>query len=339
MGEAILRRICRDAGMPDLLEVLADRIPPTDLQTVLLETARRRAGARSPADLLGHYGRDRTTMPGTADARLLARLVVAALEAAPAYTAVNIAPVEPLGLNVALGGIDQNNVLATVRATEVVSDPTSALALEAAVRRRAGTEVVRLCACHRVLRMQPFDAPGAQQHFLLHALVTAERSRPGHTAELRALREHVEAYLRLIAAAREMGTRVEDVCVRISDTRVHALLREWGVAPRADVDDVRDAVGRDDARRLGRRLQLLEGAAEALAPLRGQFPESRIVVDLTRSHAVAYYAGLQLQIDATVAGAEVNLADGGSVDWGARLMSDRSERAFTSGLGLERLVH
>jgi hypothetical protein len=64
MDEAILRRICRDAGMPDLLEVLADRIPPTDLQTVLLETARRRASARSPAELIGHYGRDRTTRPG-----------------------------------------------------------------------------------------------------------------------------------------------------------------------------------------------------------------------------------------------------------------------------------
>jgi hypothetical protein len=252
---------------------------------------------------------------------------------------VDIAPVEPLGLNVALGGIDQNNVHATVRSTEVISDPTSALALEAAVRRRAGTEVVKLCACHRVLRLQPFDTPGAHQHFLLHALVTAERAGPGHASQLRAVREHVEAYLRVVVAAREMGTQVERIDVRISDTRVHELLREWGAAPRADVEHPRDAVGRDEARRLGRRLQLLEGAAEALAPLRREFPDSRMLVDLTRTSAVTYYAGLQLQIDAMVEGAGVNLAVGGSVDWGARLMSDRSEHLFTSGLGLERLAH
>ncbi len=201
------------------------------------------------------------------------------------------------------------------------------------MRRRAGTEVVRLCACHRVLRLQPFDAPGAHQHFLLHALVTAGRSRPGHAAELGALREHVEAYLWLIAAARAMGSRVEDVCVRLSDTHVHALLREWGAAPQADVEHPRDAVGRDDARRLGRRLQLLEGAVEALAPLRSAFPWSRVVVDLTRSHAVAYYAGLQLQIDASVAGSEMSLADGGSVDWGTRLMSDRRSACSRAASG------
>jgi hypothetical protein len=85
-------------------------------------------------------------------------------------------------------------------------------------------------------------------------------------------------------------------------------------------------------------LQRLEGAVEALAPLRGEFPESRILVDLTRWHAVEYYSGLQLQIDATVDGVVQNLADGGSVDWAARVLSDRSERLFTSGLGLERLA-
>ena len=32
------------------------------------------------------------------------------------------------------------------------------------------------------------------------------------------------------------------------------------------------------------------------------------------------------------------MADGGSTDWTQRLLSDRAERLFTSGIGLERLI-
>jgi hypothetical protein len=47
MDDPILRR--RQAGVPDLVEALSDRIPPTDLQTVLLEVARRRPPGGRPA--------------------------------------------------------------------------------------------------------------------------------------------------------------------------------------------------------------------------------------------------------------------------------------------------
>jgi len=63
-----------------------------------------------------------------------------------------------------------------------------------------------------------------------------------------------------------------------------------------------------------------------------------LLVDLTRTHAVGYYDGLQLDIDGTTDGEPLDLADGGSVDWAARLLSDRREHLFTSGLGLERLL-
>src|SRR5256885_1737366 len=79
----------------------------------------------------------------------------------------------PLALNGVLGDIDQHNVLATVRGSEVQADPTTALTLEAALRRRGDDPAVRLCTCHRVLRLQRFDAPDAWQHFRLFALVTA----------------------------------------------------------------------------------------------------------------------------------------------------------------------
>jgi hypothetical protein len=328
--------VCRDVGVPDLLERLAARASPSDLQALLLELARLRAASRKPADLLAQHARDRTVAAGRADARALGRVVVAAFDAVPGYEAVELAPVEPVGSNSVLAGIDQNNVLATVRATEVVADPTVAFALHAAQRRRDGGEVVRMCAAHRVLRQQAFEPP-ALQHFMLFAIVTGARSRSDHRSEVEAMAEHVGAHLAIVAAARELGASVERTTVRISDSAVHAAAVASGAAVTPDVSSPRDALPPGLARRLGRRLRRLEAATEALTPIAAAF-NSRLLVDLTRTDGVGYYDGLQLRIDATLSEEEVELADGGSVDWAARLLSDRRETLFTSGLGLERLL-
>ena len=88
-----------------------------------------------------------------------------------------MSPVTPLGTCAAVGAADQNRVLSTVRSSEVVSDLTNVLALEAA----AGVVVVRTpstsAACYRALRNQRFDAPEAAAHFELFTLVSAPGTR------------------------------------------------------------------------------------------------------------------------------------------------------------------
>lgn len=336
MESPVIRRVCRDVGVPDLLERLSQRASPSDLHALLLELARLRAASRKPADLLAQYARDRTVGAGRVDARALGRLIVSAFEAAPDYEALELAPVEPAGSNSVLAGVDQNNVLATVRATEVVADPTVALALEAAARRRGGSRVTRMCAAHRVLRQQAFEPP-ALQHFVIFALVTRARSRSDHRAEVDAMAEHVRAHLAIVAAAREVGAAVGHTTVRISDSAVHTAAIRAGAVVAADVSSPRDALPADLARRLGRGLRRLEAATEALTPIAAGF-DSRLLVDLTRTDGVGYYDGLQLRIDATSSEEEREVADGGSVDWAARLLSDRRETLFTSGIGLERLL-
>jgi hypothetical protein len=336
MENRVIRRVCSDAGVPDLLERLSTRVSPSDLTPLLLELARARAAVRKPSDVLAQYARDRTVQAGRTSARALARLVVAAFDAVPDYEAVEIAPVEPMGANSVLAGIDQNLVLATVRATEVVADPTVALALRGAWRRREAIGVVRMCAAHRVLRQQPFEPPAAQ-HFLIFALVTGARSRSDHRTEVDAVGEHVRAHLAIVAAARDLGGPVDQPVVRISDTAVHLAATRDGVAIPADAASPADAVPAVFARRLGRRLRRLEAATEALTPIVAAFG-GRLLVDLTRTDGFGYYDGLQVRIDAAWNGELREVADGGSVDWAARLLSDRREQLFTSGIGLERLL-
>ena len=50
-----LQRIEREAGVPGLVDVLTERLAPTDLQSLLLEVYRRLAQRRQPAVVLADY--------------------------------------------------------------------------------------------------------------------------------------------------------------------------------------------------------------------------------------------------------------------------------------------
>ena len=200
-----LQRIEREAGVPGLAEALST-MAPTDLKSLLLHVFERQAARRDPAGLLAQYERDGTVSAAPSNHAVDA----AALRAAEGFEPVEPAPVAPLGLNAVLGRIHQNNVLSTIRNTEVLADPTASLALEAAVRRRRGEAPVRLCALGRILRLQPIpDLPGYTPHFRLFALVSAGRAQPSHGFERTALAEHFAVYRRLLDDLGVTGYRCE----------------------------------------------------------------------------------------------------------------------------------
>jgi hypothetical protein len=175
VDERILRRIDRAAGVADLAGAL-QRLAPTDLQSLLLEVHRRRAAQLAPKDVLRQYEESRFVAPaGTAPARLLELERRALSLLPPGYEALELAPVAPLGTAAVLGGVSQDWAVATSRNTEVVSDSTNVLALEAASRRRRDRSApVKLAASHRLLRGQDYGGAAAQ-HFRLLGLVAAGR--------------------------------------------------------------------------------------------------------------------------------------------------------------------
>jgi hypothetical protein len=292
------RRIEREAGVA--VEALA-ALAPSELRSLLLEVTRAHA-QRSPADVLAQYERDRTVLPEPTDARTLHALRGRALDAAADFEALELAPVAPLATNAALGGIDQNNVLSTTRNSEVLADPTSALALECAVRRRRGGPTVRLCALQRVIRMQAIeDKPGLTPHFLLLALVSAGRGPSFARDELVA---HVRVYQRLLPEGR----------VEFAHTR---LTPADGPIVKAMQDGPSELVDTPPADAPG----ILHELAEAL-------PEARF--DLLRRQGLGYYDGPMLRFSA----GGYALADGGLVDWTQRMLSNRKERLLISGFGL-----
>lgn len=198
-----LGRVQQRLGGDGVLEALT-ALPGADLTTLQLELARRRAAALSPADVLAQYRRDRFTGPSPVSFRALRRVEDALLDAVAAQPdpaeVVTLAPLAPLGTHSVLATVDQNKVVATARGTDVAADPTNALALEAAVRRRAAArrDVVRLAAVQRVVRAQFVDVPGMFAHFTLFAQVTAGRDGGGRGFERAALAEQLAVVTRAL---------------------------------------------------------------------------------------------------------------------------------------------
>ena len=353
--EPILRRLAVALGGTPVVETL-ERLSARDLKSLLLHLLGRRMNGATPQSVLRDHERLPLTSWPKVDARRLRAVEQHALEAAVAFEAIALPPVVPLGATHALGGVSADHVLATIRGVEVLADPIVAFALEAARRRRDAAarpdQALRFCASARVVRMQPLEHPGLFPHFTLFALATATRRSEAEEATFAALREHIAVHLELLGRVRRSGFPLRDVELDLSDTRVTAeQLAKAGIVPETARGAVRahDFGGSEEwlarhgatLRRgrglaLGPRADLLE--REILAPIAHAFPDVRVAFDPGRLEGLGYYDGPCLKVSARVGDRSWPIADGGVLDWTAKLLGDDKEVFVTSGMGLERLV-
>lgn len=248
------------------------------------------------------WRQDKYVTPSASDPRRVWRIEARLWELLPTeFTGVELSPVTPLGSCAALGPVSQNRVISTVRGSEVVSDPTNVLALEAAWRRReaaASAGPVHLACCQTVLRGQPFGEPGFFQHFRLFALVTSARDRGSAATEAGMLVAHLRFWVAALGA--------------ITDGRDATLTYSvFGFPPLAE--RIKDTV------------------LPAIEPLPGNVT---VTEHPDRQHGRGYYqrGAIQLYVDG------VDVGDGGFTDWTAQLNNDAKERCFTSCLSTERLA-
>jgi hypothetical protein len=284
------------AAEVDPRRALGEGLSPTDLQSLLLSVALKRASRVTPAGVMRRWREDRFVRPSTHDPRCLSRVEARLWDLLPpTFDGVDLSPVAPLGTCSAVATVDQNRIVSTIRNSEVVSDPTNALAVEAAVRRTDAARV-DLAACHRVLRAQVFSGRGHSAHFRLFALVSTTRDQGSGRAEAAMLVDHLRFW------ARVLGEFVEQPWISLTAFGPSA------AAERLD-DTVRPALAGIELRD-----------------------------DPTRTHGAGYYAGIAIGLRALDGAAEVDLGDGGTTDWTARLRSDAKERCVISCIATERLA-
>jgi hypothetical protein len=178
---------------------------------------------------------DRFVQPSTSDPRELAKTQAMLWERLPErFKGVELSPVTPLGTCSAVATVNQNKVVSTVRGTEVASDPTNELALEAAVRRRAGQARVDLAACQRVVRAQVVDGPGLFAHFQLFALVSSARDTGSGRVEAEMLLDHLSFWADVLGERARLTFTTHAPSVvreRIEDTVRPALKVDFAEEP------------------------------------------------------------------------------------------------------------
>jgi len=137
MDKRILERIIKKSGCNELFDILAKKLSPTDLQSLLLEVYRARTKEHAGSAVFEQYKQNRFVKPAAVDPQKILEFDQMAFGLLPkGFEALELSPVNPLGSCSAAGFVDQNNVLTTIRNTEVCADSTNAMALECALRRQ-----------------------------------------------------------------------------------------------------------------------------------------------------------------------------------------------------------
>jgi hypothetical protein len=278
------------------IAALFEKLPASEVWSLLLEVMDRRAQQRTPADLTRQWQRDAFTRPASVDQRTLNALDHHLLAAAAAFEALELSPLAPLGSCSAIGLASQNKIVSALRGTEVVADPTNVFALECARRLREDpNRIVRLATCHRCVRGQEVPkGPGFAQHFRIFCLATAGRERQDHGFLVDSLAEHIATHLHALDRLEQHGYTFPNRRVRILATTERAPL----------VDRIAATVQR--------------------------IPVERRPLD----HP--YYGGLRFMIHAGSAGGDdIALIDGGAFDWVARLASNHRLVFVASGMGAQ----
>jgi len=199
-----------------------------------------------------------------------------------------------------MAGVSQNRVVSTMRGTEVVSDATNVLALEAARRRKQEpSRAVHLAAGHRLLRAQHFGSEQSSAHFRLISLVSSARDEGSGVTEARLMSAHIEAWHGVLT----------ELLPPTSVSFGYTVFREGATAER-----VRD--------------QVLPTLTASGVDLR----------EVGHRSGADYYGDLALAVNVVDGPTYVELGDGGLTAWTSRLMSDAKERCFISCLATERLA-
>jgi hypothetical protein len=303
----ILASILKRLGQPNLPELLASEMSGTELNTLLLEVFARQTSNMSPGDLLSLYRKNRLVKP--ADLPVIAmremELDYLRLLNKHGFEPIELSPVSSLGSCAVVGVTHQHKVLSALRGTEVLADATNALALHIAHLKKekiwqpSPGDRRHFCVIQRHVRTQAITGTGFTPHFKIAALVTPGYDTGNYAFECSVFCEHIKA-------VRELYLDYH----RVSAIRVRLLCRNGYPNATAFALRVKQAV-----------LEIL--------------PSQEIEIIEHPPRENAYYQGVQYKIDIDHEGRTWEIGDGGFVDWTQRLLENRKERMFTTGLGFE----
>jgi hypothetical protein len=306
MANPTISAIQKKLNDPELLTKLTNRLSSSELNSLLLEVMRLKAETATPSTLMHEYTNNRFVRPSAVDALAFNQIEGKLLEISKkgCFLPLECSPLAPLGNCSALALVNQNKVVSALRGTEVVADITNLMALEATTRRKTSgfdSTMIDLCTVHRHVRAQALpDIKGFTAHFKIFCALTAGKDMGSLEFEKQSLSKHLMLY-KTIAEALELSGI--SVVVKILDEPGHESL----------VNTMQAYL-----------TEKLQGVNMSFTTV----PEAE--------HQ--YYQRLRFSVNIAHKGKELNIGDGGFLDWTQKLASNQKERLLASGLGLELVL-
>jgi hypothetical protein len=322
MKDPIIEKIAAKTGIPHIVDLLASRLSGSELNSLLLEVFEKRRKYVTPALLLQQYQLNRFVQPAETDMiELLTReLTTLQFLKEHRFQPLELSPAAQWGSCSVVGTVDQKKIISATRNTEIVADATNSLALHIAHIRKSGlamppanaaqssgnaapqhaADVLRFCTVHRHIRTPTISVKGFTPHFKIGCVVSAGRDTGSFRFESLYLQEHIET----------LGGLFRDV---YGIDRIRFKLQKRGGYP-------------DDDLLMARVMAHLAESITGWTIIREDPPGTN-----------NYYKGIQFKMIIEVNGREIEIADGGFVDWTQQLLGNHKERMLISGFGLDLL--
>lgn len=355
-------RYRNNQGIQDLC-VQIDDLSCRDLLNVVTAVSKVRADGLTPRDVIkGSHFHTASSL----DQRDLHHVDSILFDAFSSVPFVELSPVQPFGLNTAIAGLGEDNILASLRRSEVNADISTALFRECMLRNSELRQPhVRLASNARITRAQSFD-PETKflPHFKMFGQVTVgregtvfEETVAGH------LLTHLLSEARFLEAFRDVpDTTMTKVTMTLGDVRLLQILDVNGkidaASTRKHTADPQyslfDVFGIDAPSRLpldsdDLTVVLDELGAHSITDdlklfrekIHEQHPDlvSSTEFNLGRIAGGGYYKGLCYSMSATSEdGLTLPLVDGGYTDWAKKYTNNKRALSVSSGIGTELLA-
>lgn len=306
MANPVVDSLLKKLNDPTLLEKLTSTLSNSELNSLLMEAMRVKAEQNTPADLMQAYAKNRFVEPSSLDAlsfnEVEGKLLKLGRDAD--FKPMEFSPLAPLGSCSALALVNQNKVVSGLRGTEVVADITNVMALEAATQRVANafdSNQIHFCTVHRHVRAQTLPpAKGFTAHFKIFCALSSGKDTGSFEFEKQALAKHLLLYWDILNT---LGLKGASIILKVLDEPGHETLA-----------------------------QSIQTFVETNLK---QLNLSLITVPKDEHN---YYQRLRFSINIMHKGNEINIGDGGFLDWTQLLTNNKKERTMASGLGLELML-
>ena len=308
MAEKIGSKIGNRTGNKDLIEILADQLSGSELNSILLEVFDRRRSKLTAPELLKQYASNRFVQPAETNyIRLLEKSIeTLKIFSAHRFTPLHLSPLSSLGSCSVLAPVGQDKVVTALRNCEILSDATNAIALYISLLKKKKDNVslspdehIKYSSVQRHVRAQPVSEKGFSSHFSIGCLVSSGTDTGSYTFEKKAIAEHFAALTDVLHSVFSAG-------------KVYYKLQK---RPGYTSPDHLVAALLDHLHTLGLDVRVDETAKQN-----------------------NYYHGIQFKTVIAINGNEIEIADGGFVNWTQQLLSNKKERLCISGFGLELLL-